>query len=443
MTRVFNDTVEVDLQIGGNPWFVIEAEVVNSRTDKPDYVDMRIVPDPNETAPPPEPIEDLVGEPFTLDVDNELISKRDTGASEVTRIFTGNLANISPTGENSYEAIAYTPAHQPFATSTEGSVMNQSIYIPMPSFGFDTEFFGAAPSGTGTQYQPRRNIKASDLVQRIIARIGISDYEVNLSFSGTSVSGPNGSYTAGYDTYLYFEDAFPKISYALNRAREETKSEWWFDREGKFHFGVPEPTAHKLQFITDADAGKTTPPYQSVRVIGSGAASQEGWARNSMNMEDPITIEARIDTLESKDESVANFGETREPIFTYRNAEISTQQQARNTAEKIINDLAEQQGDGKITVVGFPEVEPLDAVEMPPHGSVSTDLGGQPMGGARYGVYKVVHRLNNSDGFVTIIHCAGLTGVTRVPVSERQAETSYDIYQYAIASGGAGGPSIK
>jgi len=443
VTEIFNDNLQVTLLIDGEEWLVKEAEVVRTRISTPDYVDLMMIPSPDTLDNLPDNINNLIGAEFELIADNTIITNRDTDADEDSLLFKGNLGNISPTGENVYEGIGYDPGQQSFETeqsrdelsSYQGSIMNQSIYIPMPEINYASYYSRLF----GTRYRSR-NIRASELVGRIVDRMGLTDYKINLEIGGIEVENEEGSYRGAYDALLYFEDAFPKIKDALEKARNQCQAEWFFDKEGTFHFGLPDPTKHELKFITDADAGKTTPPYQSVRVIGSGSASQEGYSRTNMNMEDPVVVEAEIAYKDDgSGDVIANFGETTEPTFIYRNAEITTTQQARNTAEKLIEDLSEQQADGKVTVVGFPEIMPLDGIVMP-NGEAGdypdNDIrNSQPMGGMGYNVYKVVHRLNNSDGFITIIHVAGVTGVTGTVVSSSQASTTYDEDEVTEVSG--------
>ncbi len=439
MTQIFNDNIDVTLLIDGEEWLLNEAEVELSRISTPNYVDLQMIPDPDETELP-DNINNLIGAPFELSVDNTLISDRDTDAEEDNLLFKGNLANISPTGQNVYEALAYDPGQQQFDDQGDDatSILNQWIEIPMPAENYQVIY----NSEDGTVY-PFQVILASDLIERIVERAGITDYEIDLEINGVQREGDEGVYVGAVDTYLYFEDTYPKIGKALEKAREQCKAEWWFDKEGTFHFGLPDPTRHELKFIKDTSAGKTTPPYQSVRVIGSGSASQDGYSRTNMKVEDEIVVEASI-ALNDSNDPIPNFGETKEPTFVHRNAEISTNEQARNTATKIIEDLSEQQSEGKITVVGFPEIVPFDGVVMPngidgDYDSEDDIRNGQPMGGMGYNVYKVVHRLNNSDGFITIIHVAGITGVTATQVSSLQANTTYDASDTPALRRGVGG----
>lgn len=427
MTQIFNDNVEVTLTIDGDPWFVVDAEVELSRMDTPNYVDLLMVPDPDETAPGlPDRIDNLIGSSFRLEADNSLISNRDTDAGEDSLLFDGQLANISATGKNSYEGIAYDPAQQAFAPEEDGgSIMNEFIYLGQPEYSY-TQMFGLQ---TGTTYETQ-TIEATELAQQVVDELGIEDYEIGLVDGGVTLGEGKSADTFAYNRTLWLSDTWITVEEALTKLREWCEAEWWFDKEGVFHIGVPKPTKHELKFITDADAGKTTPPYQGVRVIGSGSASTEGYSRTNMEIEDKIVVEASIAIDEETKDPIANIGEIKSPVFEYQNLEVSNDEQAKATAKKLTEDLAEQQADGTVTVVGFPEIVPMDGIIMPngengdyPDDDIRT---GMPMGGIGYGVYKVVHRLNNSDGFITKIHCAAVTGVTATEISSKQANTTYD-----------------
>jgi hypothetical protein len=437
MTQIFNDNVEVTLTIDGQPWFLVDAEVELSRMDTPNYVDLLMVPDPDDTAPTlPNSIDNLIGSSFRLEADTDLISERDTDASEESLLFDGQLANISATGENSYEGIAYDPAQQAFAPEKDGgSLMNEFINLGQPEYSYPRM---SGPDG-GTQYEVQ-TIEATELAQQIVDELGIEEYEIGLVDGGVTLGEGDDADTFAYNRTIWISDTLITVESALTKLREWCEAEWWFDKEGVFHIGVPEPTKHELKYITDADAGKTTPPYQGVRVIGSGSASAEGYSRTNMEIEDKIVVEASIAIDEESGDPIANIGEIKSPVFEYQNLEVTNDEQARGTAKKLVEDLAEQQADGTVTVVGFPEVVPMDGIIMPngedgdyPDDDIRTDM---PMGGVGYGVYKVIHRLNTSDGFITKIHCAGVTGVTATEVSSRQANTTYDVTNIGTGSRG-------
>ncbi len=417
MTQVFDDDVNTELTIGNTEWLVVEAIVEHTQSETPNYADVIITPDRERDYSPSENnVNKLLGSSFTLRADNQLISERTTDANEDNLLFKGNLANITPTGKYTYEALAYDPSQQAFADEKDGgSLKNTTINIPSPSFQYDAFLFNKAE---GVSYEPP-TIKAKEVVTRCVEALNLSpeDYEIALSESGTTVNGE----TYAVNQNMTFDSHEITVKEALNQAREKTRSEFWFDKEGIFHFGKPEPTRHKLQYITDTSAGKTTPPYQSIQVIGSGAASQAGYAELSLEVEDKIVKQGNIATTEGSESDggfdviqVEESDELKEPTFTYKNLSISTDDQAEKTLETLASDIGKQQADGKVTVVGFPEVEIFDGIVMP-----QTDR--QPMGGFGYGVYKVTHFLNPDDGFVTEINVTGVTGVTKPVLTQTEA----------------------
>lgn len=427
-SRIYQDIVAVNIRIGGKPWYVKEMRIELSKVSSPDYVDMTIIPDPNETLPYLPSVDRLVGNEVTVDVDNSLLSERDTPSEEVTRLFTGKLANISPTGKHIYEAVIYKPLHQPFNVNEEegqetGAAINKTIDITgsITDYGERLEKFGRNIGFTQTDSY---YIRASQLVNDILDVMNVPSEKRNIRMAegGETFNG----YTGGFDKLIKFDHKEDTIDSILERIRRETKSEWWFDRKGNFNFGTPRPTEHKLRFITNGSAGRTTPPYQSVVVIGSSVASKKGRPKASMVDGNPTVKTATIANVfnekgATKESGVAKFGippeELPEPVYTYRNDEITTDDQAENTAATIIKDLAEQQAEGTVTVVGFPEVTPLDAVKMP-----NSEI--QPMGGYSFGVYKVVHKINTSDGFITEISVGSPVGATRASILQLSDEAA-------------------
>lgn len=463
MGDILSDTIEIDLQIGsfededGNTqeikWDVIQAKTELTQAAIPNYVDMIVTPQPqfteqisniiNPDTPddefPNNGIGRLVGEPFELNVDNEFVaveSESDnpdektiaqkttvsTETEEETLLFKGRLANISPIGNNLYEAIAYGPAQQNFNIGEEsGSILNKKIiFSGTTKVVFPGEF---ADNPDEVEGDPPTDFTVNDLLNLVVEETGLGDVAEGETVGDTDIE------QFGSDALLEFENAVVTVKAALNQAREITNSEWWFDKKGTFHFGDPTPDInnYRLELIKDTTAGMQSPPYQSVRVIGSGVASSDGWGSNSMEQDENNKIVKRVNIARPEGENpdkkpedsdeveeggevgsraekilVLDPNELQDPTFKYINAEISTDRQAQNTAIKIGNELIKQQASGKVTVVGLPEVQIFDGIRMP-----NTDS--QPMGGRLYGVYKVVHKLNASDGFITEIEVAGPT----------------------------------
>ena len=423
MTQVFNDNIQVDMKIDGDEWLLAEAEVKLSHHAEANYTKIKkMTPGPEASF---DKVQDLIGTDFSLEVDNELDVERDGADGSDVTLFKGRLANISPRGAKDFEGIAYDPSQQGFGAGQKGTNMaNQTVRIGYPYYGslflYDIV--------EGTKKEPK-TIKAAELATKIVNQIQtIEDYEIQLTEGGVTRSGRNGETEGAYNPKLTFDKLEVSVGQALKKIREECKCDWWFDKTGKFYIGMPESTPWELRYITDTSAGISTPPYQSVKVIGSGVVSENGVSKADLRPETRTTVEAAIGETPSGDaEPVLN--ESGDPQFTYRNNELSTQNQVERTALQLIEDLIEQQKEGKITVVGFPQVEPIDALIMP-HNNPDSDAPnyqeGMPMGGERYGVYNVTHRLNGTDGFITKLEVGGPMNITRIQLPAKDKPDSSD-----------------
>lgn len=461
MTEIIEDNVDTRLQIGttrdgfaaGNTepgvstfnddaifWDVIEMKVEITQVAMPNYVKGKVTPQPQftgalndilnpdagETDAPDEAVSEgslpnngiskLVGSRFRLEVHNDLVAVPSDGEEtpisratttdvppeqEDNLLFDGRLANISPIGTNLYEVIAYDPGQQAFNIGEEsGSVINQKLELTGNSVTGIREPEAAADNNKTGEHV----INATQLVNFVTDAAGIGSKKVI-------------KITGDVDTVSFKKSVVP-VKDALNKVREETNSEWWFDKDGTFYFGDPGELAggvevYETRLIKDTSAGISTPPYQSVRVIGSGVATTEGWAGNSQIQDDDqkIVKEANIGLPQSggsQAEVVIELDpeELFEPTFKYINAELSTDEAVQNTTLKVANELIKQQASGNVTVVGFPEVEPFDGIVMP-------NTQDQPMGGQLYEVYAVRHKINPSDGYVTEIEVAGPSQAVR------------------------------
>lgn len=401
MTEIFHDNVDITALIDGEEWHILEAEVVLTKNSTPNYVDMRLTPseevDMVDVPQRPQSEGGLLGADFTLDVNTEL--RVDTPEPEITRLFTGNLANMTPTGEYTFEAIANDATQEPFiegASSDSRNLQNTTITVGRPT---PTGLWGGVTGGRldvdpNLEVEPDRSMRVKRIVEKICDRlqIGEDDRIINVERGGIDIGG---GVTQGYNIKIEFESWKVNADKALTRAAEASISKWWFDRDGIFHFGplIPNEDTRRYQvhFITDASAGMTTPPYRSVKVIGSGVASEEGWTRSSLISEQRYSTGGNVYV----DQSDADLAP---PTFTYRNMEISTASEADNVRDDLIDKLNDQRANGTVTLVGFPEIYPYDSIEMP----------SGPMGGERYGVHTVTHRLNSDDGFITKIEVEGL-----------------------------------
>lgn len=423
--NVYTDDIEeISLKIDGSEWHPLEIKVELTNHSTPDYVDMIISPQsgvlenlegfPSETAKNG----GLLGKEFTLDVNTELeVGGRST---EQTRVFTGQLANLSTAAEGAWEAVAFDPSHQSFASDdteeNEGNFFNSTINLPASTNNTAIPADDTYYEDPSLTKPSASQIKASELAKKIIEESDISlsanDYKIKLKdYPGYKIGiRPNGTgVNAGIDWLLFFSSQEITVEDALERITTTTNSSYWFDENGKFYIGAVEQGSpidvFDLSFITETSAGKSTPAWKGVQVIGSGVVSEDGWDKTNMNSENPSTSAASL-----KDDGKTDTDKLKKPVYTYRNLEIQTQAEADSVAKEIVNDLQDQQAKGKVTVVGLPEIRPLDAIQMPQSDDENEPNYNpdQPMGGRRYSVVKVVHKINPSDGFVTDIHVGGL-----------------------------------
>lgn len=419
------DNVDVTLMIGENEWEIIDAEIVLNNRSTPDIADVLVTPARGSPLPStPQKFEDNggeVGKNVSLEVDTELSVRRE-GVSEESTIFENwQVANMTATGEYTYEAIFHDPSQQPFQSDSESpdatNLMNSTVVIQPGS----SQIIESSEDGpySNVCVAGERKVRVSELVNIIIEESKIDDYVVNIAQDGIIVGYTEAGteIRKGYDPEITFSSWELPVKKVLDRAEAASQSHWWFDREGTFHFGPPLPdtdiSAYSLKYIKEASDGKVSPPYQSVQVIGDGVASEEGWSRGALLNEQRINANGKVDID-------TDAAELLDPVFTYRNMEINTQGEADNIREDILEELRSQQAEGEVTVVGFPELRPLDRIDMP-----NTDR--QPMGGESYGVKEITHRLNTSDGFITKIKVGGLLDTQQVVSLDGEGLTVEDV----------------
>lgn len=168
------------------------------------------------------------------------------------------------------------------------------------------------------------------------------------------------------------------------------KAVWFVDPSGTVRItqSIGQVTTdHQLEYVIDTSAGKATPAYQSVRVYGSSPASVgapgRAGGRSAIHLlaSSPLT---------------ATAGEG-EPVYTYEDDDIRTQQQAQNVADSIYQKLQAQQKSGWVDVVGDAAIRPYDTITLPDH-----------LGGEQYLVTGVRHQLGIDNGFTTRVTCGGL-----------------------------------
>lgn len=150
----------------------------------------------------------------------------------------------------------------------------------------------------------------------------------------------------------------------------------------------PDVTAHPLtndrqdpRGVLDTSAGKTQPPYQSVKVYGTSPASRDGVDSIHLFSSEPVV-------------ATAGFGE---PQYTVINENIRTQKVADQVATSILKEFEKQQQGGYVKTVAAPEIRPYDVIRLP-----------QRLGGESYLVASIEHTVDNNNGGETRINCGGL-----------------------------------
>lgn len=180
-----------------------------------------------------------------------------------------------------------------------------------------------------------------------------------------------------------------RIDKALESIARLTDAVWFVSRANDLVFTDSPPAFEYFlsndgqpNSILDASAGKRTPAYQSVKVMGGAPASRNG-AINTAHLLASQWITA-----------TAGDGQ---PVFEIRNRDISTQKQANKVATSVYKKLQKQQKGGFVRTVGDSRIRPLDVIEMP-----------ERFGNEKYLVSSIKHIMNNDDGFETKIGCGGL-----------------------------------
>lgn len=137
----------------------------------------------------------------------------------------------------------------------------------------------------------------------------------------------------------------------------------------------------ELDRLRDVSAGKKSPAYQSVRVIGNSPTSRRGREFDHMVASEPV---------------VATAGDG-DPEFRYEDDNIGDQKQAQNVADSIFNRLKRQQKGGYVEVVGRNDLRPWDIVTLP-----------DSQGGESYTASTVKHTIDGSNGWKTRLGLGGL-----------------------------------
>lgn len=177
---------------------------------------------------------------------------------------------------------------------------------------------------------------------------------------------------------------------ALTELLQEYNWHWWVDTGNVVHVAPDLPTREvEVPYITEMSAGKETPPWQQVRVVGNHSTAADA--------ADP-DVDSN-ETLIGKGDPITATAGNGAPVYEHVDKSIMTEETAQSLANAIMEELARQQGGGSVTAVGMEDVRPLDVIELPTH-----------LGGESYLVSGVIHDASSSNGFTTEIECGGLIG---------------------------------
>jgi hypothetical protein len=147
---------------------------------------------------------------------------------------------------------------------------------------------------------------------------------------------------------------------------------------------------HSLTRIIDATGGSRRPQYESVQVIGNTSISDSNG--------DVVSELRQQRHLISAQPVIAEAG-SGEPTFLFEDNSIQTQAQADNVARQLFRRLQKQQQGGQATIVGRPEIRPLDRVSFP-----------EAQGGETFLVSNIEHTISATDGFQSRLSLGGTIG---------------------------------
>jgi len=400
---VYDQDIETEILVGESEWRAVNMTIERSRYNEIDTVKMVSVPDPDEN-PEAVPVE---GQDFVVRLGpRSSVTKegeRDIVDDDLlVTAYSGYVSNVFDFGDGSWQIEAVNYLRE---------LKTTNVYFSVEDY-----------------------VKKSQVVKEIIKYVNRVEnidlaYEVDLSGSSETPYGTDrfhASDDADSDTDGLIAREFTGETAAeiLDHISEASNATWWVDSRNTVYFGPTKTAKHKLSWVTETSAGKQTPPYKSVKVIGDNIVSNEGWNKAQMLSESTGFSERTLEGLGVENELVGSGGLT-PPTYTYRNEGIKTQEEAENVANRLLNELQQQQSGGNVTIVGRPMIDILDVIEMPDsfaRTSTSPEEDAEFIPAAQYFVQKVTHTLNGRDGFTTKIECAGIAGRYEGPVYELDAD---------------------
>lgn len=131
----------------------------------------------------------------------------------------------------------------------------------------------------------------------------------------------------------------------LDDLAKMSDSHWWVEPTNQFYFGNPADFSKTflVQFPTEMSAGKATPAYRSVTVLGSPIEDKMGPEYNHMISKDYVISNWTVKEGENGKYKVEQTGNNPpEPVYSYRDKELKKQKHADTVGKRICKQLAQQ-----------------------------------------------------------------------------------------------------
>lgn len=393
---VYFQPLEFEVEIGGSYWKIIELKIQRQQYQQSGAVDLLAIPDPTENPQAvPESGDDLIinsgPEQSVADASERKIetSERKLGSGgRLERLFTGTVSTVQKRGDGSWKIFGFTSQLDIVTTRIDISVDDETTLTQQFKLVID---------------KVNEKIDGDNIKSKV-------DFEES----------PNGIYNNAI-TFGNSPDSIKKENFKLLRNYTDTTAKsiiydlelasrgvFWVDKFNVLRFGSPKSKIHKLSFVTESDARIQTPPYNTVKVVGDDVSQSDedsGYTTNHLIGTDSMTVFKSVFQKDNSEYVVRdeNLGE---PVYTYKDESIRTRREAENVAESLIEDITEQRAEGKIVIPGRPMIDIFDVIEVPDSFAVTKD--GTQLPASQYFVKEVIHRVNESDGFVTEITVGGV-----------------------------------
>lgn len=376
MTNIFQDAVHPDIRIGGNKWLPVEMETNMNAFNEADSVLMIVVNEGHKSPP---------------DYDDEVTINIQSDLNGSGLVFTGRVVNYHYMGDLTWRVHVSNACNE---------VMFEEITL---DFEEEPAMASVIVEEAINQMSrvPEYSVGLQDNMSQAEQRGGSGGPDSGSANDPVSGGGKMAVVADGEDFLTTYSCTNEKVYKVLDQFGRWTDSKWWVTPDNTLIFGPVSPTERPLQFVVDADAGKETPPYQSVKVVADDAVARQGWGAKHQVSKHSQHVSVSVTNLgESAGETQFEWGTLTPPTFTYKSKDIKTPQQARATAKEIAHELVEQTKGGWVEVVGRPDITVLDVITMPKN-----------LGGEQYLVGGVKHKMDSSNGYVTRIECAGAIGL--------------------------------